>query len=80
MSCRICGSEKTTVINKGKIRNGAPGHMANEDVSIQRCESCSCFCHMTLIENPSLYQSNEYRESMGEKSAWMISTSNMMLK
>jgi 2-polyprenyl-3-methyl-5-hydroxy-6-metoxy-1,4-benzoquinol methylase len=67
MNCQICDCNKVATTYKGKIRNGAPGQMIDEDVSVYRCERCGCMWHVPIAQSSVLYQSNEYRESMGEE-------------
>lgn len=67
MKCKICDASDVEVTYSGKIRNGAPGNgMTTENVEVYRCKSCSCIWHEPIVESVSLYQSDNYRESMGE--------------
>jgi SAM-dependent methyltransferase len=64
--CPICNKETNSVTYIGKIRNGAPGQMTNEDVTIYRCIHCKVIWHESISSGCELYQTDKYRESMGE--------------
>lgn len=67
MKCKLCGSFDITVTYIGKIRDGVPGNdITKDDVDVYRCESCACIWHEPVVESELLYQSDSYRESMGE--------------
>jgi len=66
MNCPICGSKNINITYYGKIRNGAPGHMTDDDISVYCCDSCRTIWHESIACGDSLYQTDAYRESMGE--------------
>ena len=66
MSCPICGSDKTFITYSGKIRNGAPGCMTETVEPVFKCENCAVIWHKNIVESDTLYQTDTYRESMGE--------------
>jgi len=66
MHCSICGSDNTEITYKGKIRNGAPGKMTDESISMYRCENCFTIWHECFSADNELYQTDDYRESIGE--------------
>ena len=69
MTCEICGSGRISVTFDGPIRDGAPGRMTGCAVQVYRCEGCGCMWHGPIAESAELYQTDAYRESMGEKVA-----------
>jgi len=66
MQCPICSDKKIRIIYQGKIRNGAPGYMTHDAVSVFRCDSCLTIWHNNIASDNTLYESDAYRESMGE--------------
>ena len=66
MICEICNSSKAGLVYHGKIRNGSPDHLTNNTVTVFQCSECRTFWHDASTENSALYESNTYRENMGE--------------
>jgi len=66
MSCSICNSINIQTTYHGKIRNGAPGQMTDDAVSVYRCENCNLIWHENITKNVTLYESDSYRNSMNE--------------
>ena len=50
----------------GKIRNGAPGNITSSEVDIYQCRDCGTIWHLPIHESAASYDSDSYRESMGE--------------
>jgi 2-polyprenyl-3-methyl-5-hydroxy-6-metoxy-1,4-benzoquinol methylase len=66
MICKICNSKNTTITYHGKIRNGAPGNMTRVTVDVLKCSDCGTIWHDPIDESAADYNSDSYRESMGE--------------
>jgi SAM-dependent methyltransferase len=67
MICPICGSANARTIYYGKIRDGAPGRLTDGDVPVYRCEACRVIWQGGgYCLRQRLYESDAYRESMGE--------------
>ncbi|MBP3458858.1 MAG: class I SAM-dependent methyltransferase [Lachnospiraceae bacterium] len=68
MGCKICGCKESKIIYKGVIRDGRFGNYTKEDVEIYQCRECGAMYHESIQGNEEeFYQSEKYRESMGEK-------------
>ncbi|MDR3309801.1 MAG: class I SAM-dependent methyltransferase, partial [Oscillospiraceae bacterium] len=59
-------SGATETIYSGKIRSGAPGRLTGGAVPVYRCENCRVIWHSPVAESDALYESDDYRASMGE--------------
>jgi SAM-dependent methyltransferase len=67
MICKVCGHDDTGVTYHGSIRNGAPGNMSSGPVSVYRCGKCRVMWHDGRLTDNIVYESDDYRERMGEK-------------
>lgn len=66
MTCKICNSSNVITTYQGNIRNGAPGKMTSNSVEVYQCQDCGTIWHLPVDESAALYNSDSYRESMGE--------------
>lgn len=60
MKCKICGSDKIEIVYKGKIRDGAYGHLTQESCIMYKCMNCEVIWHEHLDET-EYYESKAYR-------------------
>lgn len=68
MKCRICGCEEHKIIYSGMIRDGCFGKYTQRAVDIYQCGGCGVMHHDdTRTDDQEFYESEKYRESMGEK-------------
>lgn len=67
MKCKLCGSEYVRVAYKGVIRDGNIGNYTVDEHTLFQCEDCGVIWHDPIYRGTkAYYESNEYRESMGE--------------
>ena len=69
MKCKICFSDNTKVIYKGKIRNGGLGQYTENDIEMHQCTDCGVIWHEDVISDiKKYYESEEYRVSLENSS------------
>ena len=68
MECKICGNKEYRIVYEGIIRDGCFGKYTKEAVSIYQCGKCGAMYHKNKkADDEAFYESEKYRESMGEK-------------
>lgn len=66
ISCRLCGKEVNTIVYHGKIRDGKVGNYTKVEMDIYQCSSCGVMFHEDCEDTEALYETDEYRNKMGE--------------
>lgn len=65
MTCKICGSVRTSIIYDGIIRNGGLGKYTKGNVLIWQCSDCGIIWHENqFADMDNYYVSEEYRQSL----------------
>lgn len=61
-ACEICGCSEWEIVHKGKIRDGAFGHLTEDDCFIGRCSRCMVErLDESSCKDESFYKNREYR-------------------
>lgn len=68
MICNLCKSENTKIEYHGYIRDGKVGTRTQDEVNVYRCLDCGCIFHNSGRNLKEFYESDEYRDAMGESS------------
>ena len=66
MNCKLCGKSTQKIVYKGKIRDGKIGNYTKSEISMYECEYCGAIFHETFEDLETLYETEEYRNKMGE--------------
>lgn len=66
MKCPICNSNIIGITFHGKIRNGGLGIYTDDEQTMYKCEDCGAIWHKNTQDLVAYYESEEYRDSMGE--------------
>lgn len=67
--CKLCGSKNSRIIYDAPIRMGGLGKYTQQNIPMYQCESCGVIWHDSVREGlDQYYESEEYRDSMGEGS------------
>ena len=64
--CNLCGENVDKIIYHGKIRDGKVGNYTAQDIPIYQCDKCGVIFHEDCGDSDSLYETDEYRNKMGE--------------